>query len=457
MTEHPATWFVFGALVLTALALDLGVFHRQSRVAGPKAALAWSAGWIGLALLFNAGIYCWHGGEKALQFFTGYLVEFSLSVDNLFVFLLLFSYFNVPNPYRHKVLFWGIIGALLMRGVFIIAGVTLLEKFHWIIYLFGALLVASGFKMAWQKDKEARPERNPVLKVFRRIMPVATDYGGNRFFIRQQGRWFASPLLVVLLMLESTDLVFAVDSVPAVLAITRDPFIVYTSNAFAVLGLRSMFFVLEGVLNRFRYLHYGLAAVLVFVGLKMLLAGIYEIPTWISLVCIANILTVAVMASWLHERAKEKPAAGRHKMFPRLNDPRQKLSNARMRRMVLMLVLCLLAVGQTAGAQSFAKARGAMMIDRPSALSATEGRNQPDWAGDILLVKHPARHGVRRIEPAGEPDGKTPPTPGSFVVPVGQEPASSSFSVAESPADLPRCWQFILRLASEPRAPSPNC
>jgi tellurite resistance protein TerC len=302
MPDHPLAWLGFGVFVLAMLALDLGVFQRKPHEAGLKEALTWSAVWVGLALLFNAGVYYWHGGEKALQFFTGYVVEFSLSVDNLFVFLLVFGYFKVPPRYRHKVLFWGIIGALAMRGIFIAAGITLLEKFHWIIYGFGALLIASGIKMALQQDKEIHPERNPVLKLFRRFMPVTPEYEGGSFFARQSGRLFATPLFVVLLILESTDLVFAVDSVPAVLAITPDPFIVYTSNVFAILGLRSMFFVLEGVMNRFHYLHYGLSAVLVFVGIKMIFAGFCAIPTWVSLLVIIGILSIAICASLFDRR-----------------------------------------------------------------------------------------------------------------------------------------------------------
>jgi len=290
-------WTGFSAFVLAMLALDLGIFHRTSREVSLKEALTWSAVWIGLALAFNAGIYCWQGGEKGLQFFTGYLVELSLSVDNLFVFLLVFGYFKVPAQYRHKALFWGIIGALVMRAVFIAAGITLIAKFHWVTYVFGALLVASGIKMTLQKDKEIRPERNPVLKVFRWFMEVTPEYDGGQFFVKQHGRVLASPLFVVLLILESTDLVFAVDSVPAVLAITPDPFIVFTSNVFAILGLRSMFFALEGVVKRFHYLHYGLSAVLVFVGVKMLLAGVYKMSTWISLLLIVSILFVSVISS----------------------------------------------------------------------------------------------------------------------------------------------------------------
>ena len=306
MPHHLLAWMGFSAFVLTTLVLDLGIFRRRSREVGPKEALTWSAVWIGLALVFNTGIYYWHGEEKALQFFTGYLVELSLSVDNLFVFLLVFDFFTVPAQYRHKVLFWGIIGALIMRAVFIAAGITLIAKFHWTTYLFGALLIASGIKMTLKRDKEIHPERNPVLKVFRRFMQVTPDYEGDRFFVKQHGRILASPLFPVVLILESTDLVFAVDSVPAVLAITSDPFIVFTSNVFAILGLRSMFFALEGVMKRFHYLHYGLSAALVFVGAKMLLAAFFKIPTWVSLLLIASIVAVSVFASLL---SKQKSVA----------------------------------------------------------------------------------------------------------------------------------------------------
>ena len=303
--SHLWAWIGFSAFVLVMLALDLGIFHRKAREVSLKEALAWSAVWIGLALVFNAGIYHRHGGEKALQFLTGYVVELSLSVDNLFVFLLVFGYFKVPAAYRHKALFWGIIGALVMRAAFLAAGVTLIAKFHWVIYLFGALLVASGIKMTFERDKEIHPERNPVLRLFRRFMDVTPNYEGDRFFVRQDGRILASPLFVVLLILESTDLVFAVDSVPAVLAITPDPFVVFTSNVFAILGLRSMFFALEGIMKRFHYLHYGLAAVLVFVGAKMLLAGFYKTPTWVSLLVIVGLLSVSIIASLLHKQMRE--------------------------------------------------------------------------------------------------------------------------------------------------------
>jgi len=310
MPDHLLAWIGFSAFVLAMLALDLGTFHRKSRALSLKEALTWSAVWIGLALAFNTGIYYRHGGEKALQFFTGYLVELSLSVDNLFVFLLVFGYFKVPAQYRHKVLFWGIIGALIMRAVFIATGITLIAKFHWIIYLFGALLVGSGIKMTLQRDKEIHPGRNPVLKLFHRFMRVTPECDGGRFFVKQHGRILASPLFVVALILESTDLVFAVDSVPAVLAITPDPFIVFTSNVFAILGIRSMFFALEGVMKQFHYLHYGLSAVLVFVGTKMLLAGFYKIPTSVSLLLILSILFVSVITSLLSKQETDGLNAG---------------------------------------------------------------------------------------------------------------------------------------------------
>jgi tellurite resistance protein TerC len=302
MPGHTLAWIGFGAFVLVMLVLDLGVFRRKSDEISLKEALTWSAIWIGLALAFNVGIYHWHGSEKALQFFTGYVVELSLSVDNLFVFLLVFGYFRVPAQHRYKALFWGIIGALVMRAIFIAAGISLITRFHWIIYVFGVLLVASGIKMMLQRGKEIHPEKNPVLKLFRHFMDVTPEYEGGRFFVKQQGRILATPLFVVVLILESTDLVFAVDSVPAVLAITNDPFIVFTSNVFAILGLRSMFFALEGVMKRFHYLHYGLSAVLVFVGTKMLLAGFYKIPTWVSLMLIVSILAVSMIASRLSKQ-----------------------------------------------------------------------------------------------------------------------------------------------------------
>ncbi|MDI6787906.1 MAG: TerC family protein [Planctomycetota bacterium] len=297
MLNQVIIWGGFGVLVIGLLMLDLGVFHRKSHEIKIKEALLLSAFWIILALLFNLGIYFWRGKEPALQFFTGYLLEKSLSVDNIFVFLLIFSYFKVPAIYHHKILFWGILGALILRGIFIVAGVTLIQQFHWVIYIFGAFLVITGFKMALQKDKEIHPERNPVLKLFRRFMPVTDSYESGRFFITKAGRLFATPLLVVLLVVETTDVVFAVDSVPAILAITQDVFIVYTSNVFAILGLRALYFALSGIMKLFYYLHYGLSIILVFIGIKMLISDIYKIPIMIVLTVLITVLALSILIS----------------------------------------------------------------------------------------------------------------------------------------------------------------
>lgn len=293
----PSLWIVFGVLILVMLVLDLGVFHRESHVVQLKEALRGSALWIGLALLFAVLVRVWLGSEKALEFLAGYLIEESLSVDNLFVFLVIFSYFRVPRHYEHKVLFWGIAGVLVMRGIFITAGVALIHRFHWILYVFGAVLIWTAVKLAFEKEKEVRPEKNPVLKLFRRLMPVAEHYEGDRFFVKRSGRTFATPLFVVLLVVESTDVVFAIDSVPAVLAITHDPFIVYTSNIFAILGLRSIFFALSGIMGLFHYLHYGLAFILAFVGAKMLVAGIYKVPVGLTLAVVGVTLIASILAS----------------------------------------------------------------------------------------------------------------------------------------------------------------
>jgi len=302
MPDQILLWVGFNLFVLLMLALDLGVFHRTAHVVKTKEALLWSVVWIALALLFNLGIYLWQGPKVALEFLTGYLIEKSLSVDNLFVFIMIFTYFGVPALYQHKVLFWGILGALVMRAIFIASGVALIEHFHWIIYVFGAFLILTGVKMAWQKDKEIHPEKNPVLRLFRRLMPVSDRYHGGAFFVKQGGRQFATPLFVVLLLVETTDLIFAVDSIPAILAITLDPFIVYTSNVFAILGLRSLYFALAGIMPLFHYLNYGLAAILAFVGAKMMLVDFYKIPIGISLSVVAAILLMAIIASRIWPR-----------------------------------------------------------------------------------------------------------------------------------------------------------
>ena len=304
MENRLVLWIGFNIFVLVMLALDLGVFHRKAHVIKIKEALLWSGVWITLALLFNLGIYLWRGPETALEFLTGYLIEKSLSVDNIFVFLLIFSYFGVPPLYQHKVLFWGILGALIMRAVFIAIGITLIEKFHWTIYLFGAILVLSGVKMAFQKERKIQPERNPVVRLFHRWVPVTEDYAQDRFFVKRAGRYLATPLFIVLIVVETTDVIFAVDSIPAILAITLDPFIVYTSNVFAILGLRALYFALAGIMELFHHLHYGLSAVLVFVGIKMLLTDLYTIPVSIALSVVAGILLASVMASILDKRKK---------------------------------------------------------------------------------------------------------------------------------------------------------
>ena len=299
-------WLVFGILILAMLVIDLGIFHRKSHVVQLREALSWSGVWISLALFFALLVRVWMGPEKALEFLTGYIIEESLSVDNLFVFLVIFSYFRVPRQYEHKVLFWGIIGVLVMRGIFITVGVALIHRFHWILYLFGAVLIWTAVRLAFEKEKEVHPEKNPVLKLFRRLMPVTEGYGEGKFVVKRDGRIFATPLLVVLLAVESTDVVFAIDSVPAVLAITHDPFIVYTSNVFAILGLRSIFFALSGVMGLFHHLHYGLAFILAFVGAKMLLADIYKIPVGFALGVVAVTLTLSIVASVIWpEKTKE--------------------------------------------------------------------------------------------------------------------------------------------------------
>jgi tellurite resistance protein TerC len=294
-------WILFNLFVLAMLLLDLGVFHRRAHTIKFREALVWSVVWIVLAVLFAVVIFFWHGRSPALEFVTGYVIELSLSVDNLFVFLLIFRFFKVPPDHQHKVLFWGILGALIMRAAFIAAGVGLIQKFHWIVYVFGAFLVYSGIKLFFQKEAEIHPENNPVLRLFRRWVPVTKTFEGNNFFVRRPGL-YATPLFVVLLVVETTDLLFAVDSIPAILAITRDAFIVYTSNVFAILGLRSMYFALAGMMEMFRYLHYGLSLVLVFVGAKMLLSHYFEISTVMALSAVAGVLAVSVIASMLNPK-----------------------------------------------------------------------------------------------------------------------------------------------------------
>ena len=302
-------WIAFNVFVLGMLAIDLGVFHRKAHAVTTREATVWCFVWISLGLIFNAGIYIWMGPEKGLEFFTGYLIKYSLSVDNIFVFIIILTYFSVAPAHQHRLLFWGILGALIMRGVFIGAGALLLQAFHWVIYIFGAFLVFTGIKMITSDETSVHPEDNPVIKVLRRIMPISPQFEGQRFFVKRDGKWAATPLFVVLLVIESTDLIFAVDSVPAIFAVSQDPFIVYTSNVFAILGLRSLYFLLAGVMDLFIYLRYGLGVVLSFVGVKMLLADIYKIPIGLSLAVVAGVLAISIVASLL-ARPKSTRAEG---------------------------------------------------------------------------------------------------------------------------------------------------
>ena len=289
-------WVLFNLFVIVMLVLDLGVFNRRAHSISFREALAWSAMWITLALGFAVLVYFWHGRTASLEFVTGYLIELSLSVDNLFVFLVIFRFFRVPDKLQHRVLFWGILGALITRGIFIVAGVGLIQRFHWIIYVFGALLVYSGIKLMRQGDEEIHPERNPVLRLFRRFIPVTDDYVGEKFWVRRPGL-YATPLVIVLLVVETTDVLFAVDSIPAVLAITLNAFIVYTSNVFAIMGLRSMYFAVAGMMDLFEYLHYGLSMVLILIGGKMLASHYVTVPTHVALATVAGVLVVSVVAS----------------------------------------------------------------------------------------------------------------------------------------------------------------
>ncbi len=287
------------------LALDLGIFHRDIHKVSVKEAIVWSCVWIGLALLFDLFIYLDHdfGKIKALEFLTGYVIEYSLSVDNIFVFILIFSYFAVKEQYQHKILFWGILGALIMRGIFIFAGISLINRFHWIVLIFGGFLVFTGIRMLFQKETEADPEKNALIRFFRKFLPVTHTLHEDKLFIRQNRKYYATPLFMVLVIIESSDLLFAVDSIPAILAISHDRFIVYTSNIFAILGLRSLYFAIAGIMGYFRYLKVGLAFVLTFVGLKMLSAYfVFEIPIVLSLLIIVGILSVSILASVIFPR-----------------------------------------------------------------------------------------------------------------------------------------------------------
>jgi len=290
-------WGLFGLYVVAMLALDLGIFHRRAHSVSLREAAAWSAIWAGQAVLFNIWIGSAFGSQKALEFLTGYLIELSLSVDNLFVFLVIFSYFVVPSQYQHRVLFWGILGALVMRISLIWVGAALVQRFHAVLYLFGAILVVTAIRLLTSAQEHVQPERNPVVRAFRRFFPVTAEYHGSAMFVRREHRTWATPLFIVLLVVETTDLVFALDSIPAIFAVTHDPFIIYTSNVFAILGLRSLYFLLAGVMNLFRFLRYGLAGVLGFIGIKLLIIDLVEIPIGVSLGVVGAMLGLSVLAS----------------------------------------------------------------------------------------------------------------------------------------------------------------
>jgi tellurite resistance protein TerC len=310
-------WVGFVAFVLAMLSLDLGVFNKTPHVVGAREATIWTSVWVGLALLFAGGLAVLASHQAALTFLTGYVIEESLSIDNIFVIVLIFQYFAVPAQYQHRVLFWGILGALLMRGAFILAGAALLDRFDWIIYLFGALLVITGIRMAVKQDQEFDAEQNPIVKFMRRFLPITESYRGKHFFALEGGRRYATPLLLVLVLVEATDLIFAVDSIPAIFGITRDPFLVFTSNIFAVMGLRSLFFLLASVVTKFHLLKYGLAVILTFVGAKMLLESWVHVPILLSLAIVVTVLAASIAASLIWPPATPATVGKTGSMFGR--------------------------------------------------------------------------------------------------------------------------------------------
>lgn len=299
MNSETTMWLIFGTVIAVMFFLDLVVFNRKSHEIKFREALTWTCVWVGLALAFNAGIWYFMGPGKALEFFTGYIIEESLSVDNLFVFIMIFSYFKVPRMYQPRVLKWGIIGALVMRGIFIILGIELIQRFHWMMYVFGLILIYTGIKMAFGSDEHVEPEKNPLVRLVRRFIPVTKRMVGDRFFIKRRGIWAATPLFITLVVVESSDVIFAVDSIPAVLAVTTDPFIVYSSNVFAIMGLRSLYYLLAHVMEMFAYLKLGVSFILAYVGVKMLLAGSVKIPLIFSLGMILGTLTISILISVL--------------------------------------------------------------------------------------------------------------------------------------------------------------
>ncbi len=298
----PALWIGFTVFVLAMLAIDLGIFHRHAHEVSLREAATWSTVWLALALAFGAGVTHQFGAERGLEFLTGYVIEATLAVDNILVFYAVFAYFSVPAAYQHRVLFWGVLGALVMRAIFIFLGAVLIQQFHWVIYVFGAILVATAVKLAWMADEGIHPERNPLYRLMRRFVPLVTAYHGSAFTVVQNGRRYATPLLVALILIEGADLVFAIDSVPAIFAVTSDPFIVYTSNVFAILGLRSMFFLLSGVIGKFWLLKPALAVVLAFVGAKMILIDLVKVPIAVSLTVVAGVIASGVIGSLVFPR-----------------------------------------------------------------------------------------------------------------------------------------------------------
>lgn len=303
----PALWIGFTLFVLAMLAIDLGVFHRQAHEVSLREAATWSAIWLSLALLFSVGVTHQFGTERGLEFLTGYLIEATLAVDNILVFYAVFAYFSVPPAYQHRVLFWGVLGALVMRAIFIFLGAALIQQFHWVIYVFGGILVVTAAKLAFTGDESIHPDRNPLYRLMRRFVPLVSGYRGQAFTVVENGRRYATPLLVALVLIEGADLVFAVDSIPAIFAVTNDPFIIYTSNVFAILGLRSMFFLLSGVLGRFWLLKPALAVVLAFVGAKMILLDLVKIPVALSLAVVATVIAGGVIGSLVFPRRESEP------------------------------------------------------------------------------------------------------------------------------------------------------
>ncbi len=295
-------WVAFAAIVLILLVLDLGVFHRKSHAVSTKEAAIWTVVWVALALLFNVAVLNWKGPEPALQYLTGYIIEKSLSVDNLFVFVVLFSSFSVAPAQQHRVLFWGILGALIMRGALIAGGAVLMERFSWVAYVFGAFLVFTGLKLGIKRESRPDPERNVVLRMARRVLPLSRDNEGGKFWVVRAGKLLLTPLFLVLVTVETTDLVFALDSIPAIFAITTDPFIIFTSNIFAILGLRSLYFLLAGAMGKFHYLQLALSVILTFVGVKMLIAHFYKIPIFVSLSVVIGLIGAGLLASWVRTR-----------------------------------------------------------------------------------------------------------------------------------------------------------